>query len=57
MSATLVPVWQVLLAISLQIAAIVFIVRSVSRAFRAQTLLSGKSFKLRNFFNVFIKGT
>ena len=55
MSATLVPVWQITLAIILQIVSTIFIVRGVSRMFRAQTLLSGKPFHLKEYLNAFIQ--
>jgi ABC-2 type transport system permease protein len=55
MSATLVPVWQIMLAIILQIVSTIFIVRGVSRMFRAQTLLSGKPFHLKEYLNAFIQ--
>ena len=55
MSATVVPVWQIILAIILQIVTTIFIVRGVSRMFRAQTLLSGKPFRLNEYLNAFVQ--
>ena len=47
-----VPLWQILLAISILILTIIFIIRTVTRLFQAQTLLSGETFNLRRFFSV-----
>ena len=55
MAATAVPIAQIALAIFLQIAATVFTIRGVSRMFRAQTLLSGKPFNLKEYLTAFIK--
>jgi ABC-2 type transport system permease protein len=44
-----VPVWQPVLAAGLMLVTIVFVVRSVSRLFHAQTLLSGQSLSVRRF--------
>lgn len=52
-----VPVWQILLAILLLLLTIILIIRSVSRLFRAQTLLSGQSFSLRRFFGALLGQT
>ncbi|MCD6356816.1 MAG: ABC transporter permease [Anaerolineaceae bacterium] len=54
MSATIVPGWQIALAVALQVATIIFIIRSVSRLFRAQTLLSGKHFHLKTYLRAFL---
>lgn len=55
MAATAVPAWQIALAVLLQISTTVFIVRGVSRIFRAQTLLSGKPFNLKEYLAAFIR--
>ncbi len=55
MAATRVPGWQIALTITLQIVTTVFIVRGVSRLFRAQTLLSGKPFNLKEYLNAFVR--
>jgi ABC-2 type transport system permease protein len=44
-----VPVWQALLAVALQLAAAIIVVRLVVRLFRAQTLLSGQQFETKRF--------
>ena len=44
-----VPLWQSLLATALMALTAVFIVRSVARMFRAQTLLSGQPFNAKRF--------
>jgi ABC-2 type transport system permease protein len=49
MSATAVPEWQVGLSIIILIGAILFTTRAAARFFRAQELLSGKSFKAKDF--------
>jgi len=49
LAATNVPFWQPLLAAILQIATAYLIVRAVSGMFRAQTLLTGQSFKFKLF--------
>lgn len=49
MTVTAVPVWQLVLSAALQLAMAVFLVRMVSRLFRAQTLLSGQPFEARRF--------
>lgn len=54
MSVADVPVWQSLLAVGLQAAAAILIVRLVIRLFRAQTLLSGQSFEIRRFFSALL---
>jgi ABC-2 type transport system permease protein len=47
LAATSVPLWQILLSLALQCAALVFTARLVARLFRAQTLLTGQGFHLR----------
>ncbi len=54
MSATTVPIWQILLSIGLMIVTILFVVKSVARFFRAQSLLSGKSFNVKEYLKAFI---
>jgi ABC-2 type transport system permease protein len=50
LAAAEIPIWQPLLAAALMLLTSVLIIRAVSGLFRAQTLLSGQSFKLRRFF-------
>ena len=50
LAAIQVPIWQLLLAVVLQILTAIVIVRSVAGMFRAQNLLSGSSFKFKVFF-------
>ena len=49
MSATEVPAWQTGLSILLLIGVILFTTRAAARLFRAQELLSGKTFRARDF--------
>jgi ABC-2 type transport system permease protein len=49
LAATSVPFWQLALATILMAATALLIIRSVSRMFHAQTLLSGQPFKLGNY--------
>lgn len=49
LAATSVPVWQTILAAVLQIATAYLIVRAVAGMFRAQTLLTGQTFKFKLF--------
>jgi ABC-2 type transport system permease protein len=49
MSATTVPLWQILLTLVLLFATAALIIRSVAGMFRAQNLLSGRSFSLKVF--------
>ena len=55
MSATIVPLWQVLLTVLLQITTIFIIIHGTSRIFRTQNLLSGKSFQLKAYLCAFFK--
>lgn len=48
-ASTQVPLWQILLAIVLLIITDYLTIRAVAGLFRAQTLLSGQSFKLKRF--------
>ena len=50
LAATQVPLWQILSAILLLILAGLLTIRAVTGLFRAQTLLSGQPFKLKNLF-------
>ena len=50
LSATVVPLWQTLLALALLVGTAFLVMRSVSGMFRAQNLLSGQPFKLKIFF-------
>jgi ABC-2 type transport system permease protein len=50
LSATNVPVWQLLLAIALLVGTVYLVIRGVAGMFRAQNLLSGQTFKLGRFF-------
>lgn len=49
-----VPLWQPILACGLLIAMVPLIVRGASRAFNAQTLLSGQPFRLKMYFQVLL---
>lgn len=49
-----VPIWQSLLAVALQVATAILIVKLVIRLFRAQTLLSGQSFETKRFFGALL---
>jgi ABC-2 type transport system permease protein len=49
-----VPLWQLILAIVLAFLTIIFVIRSVARIFRAQTILSGQSFSTRRYFQVLV---
>jgi ABC-2 type transport system permease protein len=49
LAAGTVPVWQILLSAAILAVTALFIIRAVAGMFRAQTLLTGQSFKLRNF--------
>jgi ABC-2 type transport system permease protein len=49
MAASDVPIWQPVLAALLQLLTVLLIVRSVSRLFQAQTLLSGQPLSARRF--------
>jgi len=49
LSATQVPLWQALLAIVILGVTAIFLIRAVSRMFRAQNLLSGQPFKFKTF--------
>jgi ABC-2 type transport system permease protein len=53
MSATEIPAWQIALSIGLLLLAIVYALRAVSRLFRAQALLSGKPFRVKEFLKAF----
>lgn len=50
LAATQVPLWQILSAILLLIVAGLLTIRAVTGLFRAQTLLSGQPFKMKNLF-------
>lgn len=50
LAATQVPLWQILSAILLLIVAGFLTIRAVTGLFRAQTLLSGQPFKIKNLF-------
>jgi ABC-2 type transport system permease protein len=54
MAASIVPVWQPLVAVGLMIITAVLILRMVSGLFRAQTLLSGQEFKIGLFFKALV---
>jgi ABC-2 type transport system permease protein len=49
MSTSDVPIWQSLLAVFLQVAMVILIVRLVIRLFRAQSILSGQPFDTKRF--------
>jgi len=46
-----VPAWQIVISAGLLIVSIAFVVRSVARTFRAQSLLSGQPFTARRYFS------
>jgi ABC-2 type transport system permease protein len=50
LSAGIVPIWQTALSAVLLAGTAYLILRGVARMFRAQYLLSGQSFKMKNFF-------
>ncbi len=54
MAVTDVPLWQPLIAALLQLLTAIFIVRTVARLFRAQTLLSGQPFTIKHFANALL---
>ena len=49
-----VPLWQLLLAVALMLATVVWIVISISRLFHAQIMLAGSPLKLTRFLGAFI---
>jgi ABC-2 type transport system permease protein len=49
-----VPLWQILVSVALLIAVVVFIVRSTSKLFRAQNLLSGDTVSGGNFIKAML---
>jgi ABC-2 type transport system permease protein len=49
LAAGTVPVWQILLSAAILAVTALLTIRAVAGMFRAQTLLTGQSFKLRNF--------
>ena len=53
LSATNVPLWQLLLAVLLLIGTAFLTIRAVAGMFRAQTLLSGQPFRLMGYFKAF----
>ena len=56
LAATDVPLWQLAVSILILLLTVFFVLRSVSRLFRAQTLLSGNSFKSKDFLRALVKG-
>ncbi len=54
LAATQVPTWQLLVATILSALAAWLILRLVARMFRAQTLLSGQSFNIKQFFGALL---
>jgi ABC-2 type transport system permease protein len=54
MAVSPVPLWQLLLSLSLMILTIILLIRAVSGMFRAQLLLTGKKFSLGLFFKALI---
>ncbi|HWQ47225.1 MAG TPA: ABC transporter permease [Longilinea sp.] len=50
LSATTVPLWQILLAVVLLVGTVWVVLRAVSGLFRAQTMLSGQTFSIKVFF-------
>jgi len=55
MSVTAVPVWQITLSIGLLILTTIYVTKAIFRLFRAQTLLSGKPFKITDYFQAIIQ--
>jgi ABC-2 type transport system permease protein len=51
LSATEVPLWQILLSIAFLLASVVLIIRAVAGLFRSQILLSGQEFSLKRLLN------
>jgi ABC-2 type transport system permease protein len=49
-----VPIWQLILAVILLLLGAAWVIKSVSRLFQAQYLLSGKEFKLKTFAKILI---
>ena len=56
LAATELPLWQLLLSVAILAVTVMIILRSVARLFRAQTLLSGNSFKPMDFLKALVKG-
>lgn len=54
LAAASVPVWQLLLAVGLMIATVVWIITSVTSLFHAQVMLAGTPLKLKHFLKAFI---
>jgi len=52
LAAGIVPIWQLLLAVLILVLSSAWVIKSVSRFFHAQYLLSGKEFKLKRFFGL-----
>jgi hypothetical protein len=53
MSATSIPAGQIALSIALLILSIIYSIHAVGKLFRAQALLSGKPFKVKEFIKAF----
>jgi len=56
LAVTDVPLWQLAVSVLILLLTVFFVLRSVSRLFRAQTLLSGNSFKPKDFLRALVKG-
>jgi hypothetical protein len=54
MTATTVPLWQLVLSAGLQLLTGVVLLRLVARMFHAQALLSGQPFTIRRYFDVLL---
>ncbi len=54
LSAGIVPIWQLLLAVVLLVITALLVMRSAAGIFRAQNLLSGQSFNLKLFFQALV---
>ncbi len=52
LAAGIVPIWQLLLAVLILVLSSAWVIKSVSRFFHAQYLLSGKEFTLKRFLGV-----
>ncbi len=54
LSASSVPMWQLLLAVGLLLVTVYFILRAVARVFHAQYLLSGQTFSVKRYFGALL---
>lgn len=54
MAASTVPLWQLLLSLSLMLGTVFFLIRAVANMFRAQVLLTGKKFTIITYLRVLL---